>query len=69
MSNPDEMLSATGNVSSTPKSIPTGNILTLENPTQKHVIAANTMLSDLKLNNSAIGVIAVRKQMTHVIRR
>lgn len=69
ISNPDEILSATGNVSSTPKSIPTGKILTLEKPTTKQVKADKTTFKDFKLNNNAIGLKAVRKQITHVIKR
>jgi hypothetical protein len=49
--------------------MPTGKILTLEKPTTKQVKADKTTFKDFKLNNNAIGLNAVRKHITHVIKR
>ena len=44
--------------------MPTGSILTEANPTIKHDTDVQIMLIDFKLNNKAIGVIAVSVLIT-----
>jgi hypothetical protein len=60
---PELILSATGWVISTPKSIPTGKIETAANPTMKQEIADKGTLPDLRLKSKVIGVIAVNVDM------
>jgi hypothetical protein len=66
MNSPEEMLSATGWVNLTPKSIPTGKIETEAKQKIVQPIAVAETFIDLSANSSSIGLISVIALSTYV---